>query len=184
MRRDWTTYHKYLDLYFNDLFLKYKDLMAKHTEEINKQTRMIQRIANSKKTYINDEYIINEKKKLIQYAQEQKSRVRKKQLNLVDYAMTDVEINALTLAINKEIIVEVIKGRKYSFPLYMGSLYLKYIERIEASIIHWPKSIENHLKITAKFAPVLHAQYLAKRIGKREYFRKSKKQHFRMYEAL
>lgn len=175
MRRDWTTYHKYLDLYFNDLYLKYNEALAKHKAEIDKQTRMIQRIQSSKKTYTNDAYIIAEKSKLIQYEQEKRSRIKRKQTNLFDYVMTDIEINALTSAINREIVIELVKGKSYTFPFRMGTLHLKYVEFSNTSIIHWPKSIANHLKLTAKYAPVLNEQYKRGYITKRQYFKKSKK---------
>lgn len=174
MSKDLTVYHEYLDRFFNDLYLQYNEALAKHKAVIDKQSRMIQRIKDSKKTYLNDAYIIKEKEKIVQYEQEQRSRIRRKQNNLYEYSMTDVEINSLTKAINREIVVELVKGRTYTFPLRMGTLHIKYVEFSNTSIIHWPKSIANHLRLTAKYAPVINEQYRRGYISKRQYFKRSR----------
>lgn len=176
MRRYWIPYQDHLNIFFNKKFISQKEELAKLTSSVKKYRAMINRIKNSKNTYKNDEGLIKEYAKKEKGFSERKSVVKGKQERLVKYSFSSVEINELTRCMSKSIMSEVIKGYEYKFPLYMGSLYLQFVESSKIGLtLDWVKSTENHKRFTKKFAPVLYDKYfIQKSITRKEYFKKSK----------
>ena len=176
-RRLWKTMHEYLDMYFNDLFVKNRDSLRKMANTRAMQYRMIKRIEESSNSYLNDDDIIAEKKKSIKNLTEKMSKTRSLNKRLLKYTMLEQEINQLSLHLNKQIMIEVMRGKYYNIPFYMGKIRFRYVKFNNRSLtINWVKSLENHLAITKKYAPIVNDKFVnQKTLTKKQYFALSKK---------
>jgi hypothetical protein len=134
---------------------------------------MVKRIKESKNKYLNDEEIIAKKEKSIRTMVEKRSRNKGLRDRLKKYQMGEWELNALVYYMNKQIVNEMLLAKTWYIPFRMGHIKPTYINFGKHSlVVNWPKSIENHLNIIKKEAPLLyHAYKVEKRITKKEYFK-------------
>jgi len=178
--------NEYFNMYFNSLYLENKEKIGKLTDNITHYLNSIKRIKQSSNSYVNDDAIIKEKEKRVKQLRQKRSRVRKNQKMLTNLVLTEQELNLVMFTLNREIASEVIKGGYYKFPYAMGYIHLKFVKNIKnLYFINWGKSIENHLKLTKKYAPVIHKQYINKEITKRRYFHLAKPfVHPRVYSRM
>jgi len=174
--RYWKPLHDSLNIYFNDIFVKNRNGVLNLTNSIARVHRAIKRIQNSSNTYVNDDDIIAQKKANIKNMREKRSKIKAINTRILKYTMTEPELNMLMLVMNKEIVNELLKGKYYNIPYGIGKFRLREVIMTKgARSINWPKSIENHLRITKKDAPILyHKFHVEKSMTKKEYFRLSK----------
>ncbi len=171
----WKPMHEGLNIFFNDLFVKNSNTISQFTKSIIRINKMINRINDSKNTYLNDAAIVSEKKVIVKNMVEKRSKLRAINKRLLKYVMTEHEINQLTLVMNKEIIAEVLQNKVFKIPYNMGTFFMREVKfHKNTRSVHWPKSIANHLAITKKDAPIIHDKYINKQITKREYFKYSR----------
>jgi hypothetical protein len=176
MKRSWETMREYLVLYFNELYTEYDTNYKKLTKGILRLRNTIKRIEDSKHTYLNDEAIIEEKKRSIKTMIEKRSINKKRKERIKKYQMNQHEINALVYYMNKEIVNEMLLNKEYHIPYWQGKMKPIYINFGKNNlVVNWPKSIENHLAIIEKESPKLYHMYkVEKSITKREYFKLAK----------
>jgi hypothetical protein len=166
----------YLNIFFNDKYLKNKDKIVKLSDSISTYSNMVKRIKNSKTTYLNDDNIIKEKEARIKTLRQRRARLRNQQSKLLEMNMSRYETTMLLKALNREIVNEVVRGKYYSFPRSLGHIQLQYIPpHRNIYFINWGKSIENHLALTKKYAPIIYHKYkVEKSITKKKYFELSR----------
>ena len=178
--KHWKPLHVTVNMYFNHIYVKNTNDVLRYTNAIARLYRVIKRIVNSKNTYLNDDAIIEEKKVNIKNLREKRSKAKNVNKKLLKYHMTEREINDLVRYTNREIISEVLLGKYYNIPYNMGKLTLKYVsansgQSLGLAVVHWPKSMINHLRLTKKYAPIIHDKFINQQtITKKEYFAMSK----------
>jgi len=177
MKRTWEHMREYMILYFDELYTEYTENYRNLNKGILRLRNMIKRIENSKNKYLNDDQIIEEKKRSIKTMKEKRSINKHRKDRLKKYAMNEHELNALVYYMNKQIVNEMLEAKEFHIPYWQGRMKPMYINFGKNNlVVNWPKSIENHLAIIEKEAPELYKAYkVEKRITKREYFRLARK---------
>jgi hypothetical protein len=171
--RSWALMREYMSMYFNNIYNEYDGNYKSLGRNILKLKNMVKRIKESKNKYLNDEEIIAKKEKSIRTMVEKRSRNKGLRDRLKKYQMGEWELNALVYYMNKQIVNEMLLAKTWYIPFRMGHIKPTYINFGKHSlVVNWPKSIENHLNIIKKEAPLLyHAYKVEKRITKKEYFK-------------